>query len=165
MPSIGLATSSQPQQNAPGPRASGALLLCGARSRRANQSTQDARAPRHGASTHRGAEPRRNRPQSAPDAARLDHAPPILRRPGTASTSTDQPPPRSSPHRPGRPSRSTSPARQRPGRRPRPERPYILGIFQLGPFFQRTRKPAMMRTRTTPKFFTARFFSEVEKSL
>ena len=145
--------------------------MCGARSHRANQSPQDARAPRHGASTNRGTEPRRNRPQSAPDAARLDHAPPILRRPGTASTSTDQPPPRSSPHRPTRP-----PRRPTATRAPTPPSGILLGhfsvvaVFSANPktrydartsysqkfqrrFFQRSRKVAMMRTRTTPKSF------------
>lgn len=149
MPFTGLVTSSQPQQHAPGPRASGAILLCGARSHRANQGTQDTRAPRHGASTHRGTEPRRNRPQSAPDAARLD-----------------QPPPR-----------SPAPARQRPGRRPsdiylghlsvgavfsaNPKTRYDAHANYsknfFGPFFQRSQKVAMMRARTTQKFSGAVF--------
>lgn len=58
--------------------------------------------------------------------------------------------PEKQPH--SRPQPQTITAQAPPAARQPKKHPFI-GRFLLGPFFQRTRKPAMMRTRTTPKVF------------
>lgn len=71
MPFTGLVTSSQPQQHTPGPRASGAPLLCGAHSPepagRPHTLTWSKRPQRHGAPPKSPAErPRRRPPRPRP---------------------------------------------------------------------------------------------------
>lgn len=190
MPSIGLATSSQPQQHAPGPRASGAPLFMRSPftpsqpepAGRPRASTRSKHPQRHGAPPKSPAERPRRRPHRprpahlAQTRHRLD-----LDRPAAASIS---------PHRPPRPAAEPSTARARLDH-PRPPdsdqgadpaQRHIFRVFPYravfsanrktrydaltsysqkisAPFFQRSRKVAMMRARTTPKVFRRRFFS------
>lgn len=150
MPSIGHATSNRPQQHTPGPRASGAPLLCGA------HSPEPAGHPR--ASTWSNHPQRHGTPPKSP-AERPRRRPPRPRPAHLAQTrhpSTSTAPPRSSPHRPSRPTATRTPTP--------PRAAIFLGYFSVGAVFSANQKTRYDAHANYSKKFFRPVFSAKSKS-